>query len=248
MIWGQWCGINGEKPTGEANGYQTPMLNLLGGAPTEDMLKEILMAYVSEITICDGITDIGSGAFLGSVSLEKVTISSTVQEISNYAFFCSSVKDIAIPGSVTRIGTSAFEHSLIENLVIEEGVKQIGEKAFFFNHYIVRLSLPNSLTTIGKQAFENVDSIVNLVIPANVTTIGEEAFYFCGELTNVYIEYDPKVNKTSLSIGENVFNGAKNLTIYVRDKKVADALNGKIGDNVTNVTISTTYDWKAPEI
>ena len=61
-----------------------------------------------DVTIPDGVTSIGEGAFYCS-NLTSVTIPDSVTSIGNIAFcYCSSLKRVTIPESVTSIGTHAF--------------------------------------------------------------------------------------------------------------------------------------------
>ena len=63
----------------------------------------------TEITIPEGVTEIGVGAFQRCLSLASITIPNSVTEISYLAFHeCESLADITIPNSVTKIGDYAF--------------------------------------------------------------------------------------------------------------------------------------------
>ena len=65
--------------------------------------------YVSQVRICDGVTNIGEAAFLADTSLTKTVISKDVTTIGDYAFqYCGSLTNITIPDSVTSIESAAF--------------------------------------------------------------------------------------------------------------------------------------------
>ena len=53
-----------------------------------------IMPYVTEITICDGITNIGNLAFAGDTSLNKITISNSVENMGTFILLGSSVTSI----------------------------------------------------------------------------------------------------------------------------------------------------------
>ena len=61
------------------------------------------------MTIPDGVTRIGDGAFIDCDSLTSVTIPDSVTRIGDGAFFdCDSLTSLTIPDSVTSIGYDAF--------------------------------------------------------------------------------------------------------------------------------------------
>ena len=61
-----------------------------------------IMPYVTEITICDGITNIGNLAFAGDTSLNKITISNSVENMGTFILLGSSVTSIiCTDGTIT---------------------------------------------------------------------------------------------------------------------------------------------------
>ena len=65
-------------------------------------------AYVKEINIGKGITNLPMWAFSGSANLKKLKISKTVEEINANAFSKTGLKEINIPSGVKRIGPNIF--------------------------------------------------------------------------------------------------------------------------------------------
>ncbi len=74
--------------------------------------KGVLTEYKGpggDVTIPEGVTSIGNGAFRWCGSLTSVTIPEGVTSIGNSAFWgCKSLRSVTIPGSVTTIGNRAF--------------------------------------------------------------------------------------------------------------------------------------------
>ncbi|MBE6949051.1 MAG: leucine-rich repeat domain-containing protein [Ruminococcaceae bacterium] len=87
---------------------------------------------VHYVLIEDGVTSIGSKAFVGRDDLMMVIIPDSVTKIGDYAFYgCESLTSIEIPHSVKYIGDYAFENC--ENLKecdIPVGVEFIGRSIF----------------------------------------------------------------------------------------------------------------------
>ena len=87
---------------------------------------------ITTVELLDGVTCIPFYAFEAS-SLTAITIPSSVTEIQDHSFTCStSLTNITIPENVTSIGTGAF--MLCENLesvtVLREIPAEIGERVF----------------------------------------------------------------------------------------------------------------------
>ena len=70
------------------------------------------MLEIPEVVIIDGyqytITSIGRAAFAGFQNIDQVIIPPSVKNISDYAFFCTSIKRIEIPKSITMLGKRVF--------------------------------------------------------------------------------------------------------------------------------------------
>lgn len=61
--------------------------------------------YITELTICDGITNVGNFAMAGATSLSKVTLGNSLKTIGNYSFSGNNeLSEISIPDTVTSVG------------------------------------------------------------------------------------------------------------------------------------------------
>jgi hypothetical protein len=156
---------------------------------------------IKSVVIEEGITRIGSGAFIQCSSLTDVSIPNSVTSIGSYAFReCSSLKKINIPNSVTSIGSCAFYFctSLVE-LNLQDGIVTIADNAFVNCSSLTHIDIPNTVTNIGERAFDGCTSLTELIIPDAVTSIGELAFANCDNLEYV------KIGKGVTTINDAVF-------------------------------------------
>ena len=110
-------------------------------------------AAVERVTVGEGVTVIGAGAFMG------------VQ-----------MKSVTLPGSVTRLGTRAFKDcARLKRAMLPEGLTTIPELAFGNCWQLDRVDLPASLVTIEQDAFWR-SALSELEFPEGLERIGAGAF------------------------------------------------------------------------
>lgn len=170
-------------------------------AANEDFVIEdgVLMQYVGsggDVTIPDGVTDIGMNSFIGS-AVTSVTIPSSVTAIWAWAFDgCASLTSVTIPASVTEISPTAFwrtpwlkslgEFAVVNGILfayqgaggdvtIPDGVTAISGGLFADGPTLTSITIPSGVTSIGGDAFRWTE-LTNVVLPDGVTTIGSHAF------------------------------------------------------------------------
>lgn len=185
---------------------------------------------VKYVVIENGVTLIGSRAFLGCNTMISVTIPNSVTSIGNYAFFgCSRCTSIEIPNSVTSIGDNAFEDCGLKHVSIPNSVTSIGSHAFEGCFRLTSIEIPNSVTSIEGSTFYGCTGLNSVTIGNSITSIGSYAFYRCSGLTSIEIPnsvisiggnafYDCsslisiKIPNSVISIGSDAFNSCSSLT------------------------------------
>ncbi len=104
---------------------------------------------ISAVTINDGITGIGDGAFMTMSIFES----------------------ISIPDSVTKIGASAFAGCAnLTTVDGAEGVRDIGQQAFKNCVNLKSFDIPEGVTVIGGETFANCSSLESITIPDSLGT------------------------------------------------------------------------------
>jgi len=165
---------------------------------------------ISEVVIEDGVTSIGSYAFLD----------------------CDSLTSIVIPDNVTSIRYSAFEDcSSLTNVTIGNGVTSIGVAAFSFSDSLTSVVIGNNVKSIGECAFKMCRKLTDIVIGNGVNSIGKSAFYLCPNLKTLNylgtvtdwlsISYGDYLSHPNSIATEVLFNGEQVTELVIPDGIIA---------------------------
>ena len=199
---------------------------------------------LTSVTIPNGVTNIGDGAFSGCSSLTGITVealNSAYMSVDGVLFNKSQTTLIqyppgqtgfsyTIPNGVTSIGDYAFNDcQSLTSITIPNTVTSIGDNAFYNCISLTSITIPNSVTSIGEGAFSGCNSLTSVTIPNSVTSIGDYAFNDCQSLTSITIP------NTVTSIGTHAFYNCISLTSATIGNGVTS-----IGDNAFYSCISLT--------
>ena len=167
-------------------------------------------------------------AFKGCKNLINVTIEDGLINIGSYAFAdCSGLTNLQIGNGVKTIGAHAFSGcSSLKNLEIGTSVETINTAAFNGCDSLIDLVIPNNVTKIQYSAFGNCSKLKNITIGEGITVIGEAAFKNCAELRNVY--WNALKCNTVGSSSSILYNNA----IFENCSKISNVV---IGDGVTEI-------------
>lgn len=132
---------------------------------------------MSNITIPNSVTSIGSSVFDGCDALTSIIVN---QENSVY----DSREDC---NAIIETATNTLIRGC-KNTVIPNSVTNIGEAAFLGCSSLTNITIPNNVTTIDERAFYGCSSLTSITIPNNVTKIGDSAFDCCDSLTRIDVK------------------------------------------------------------
>lgn len=131
---------------------------------------------ISGISLPEGLTRIGTGAFAECTNLSSVNIPGGVQIIDDYAF----------------LGCTGMTM-----LVLNAGIRTIGQCAFEQCKSLADVNLPNTLINLNNHAFYMCESLVYITIPSQVKVIGSGVFSYCSNLVRADINANATMPKWS---------------------------------------------------
>ena len=165
-------------------------------------------ASILKISLPDGITRIGSNAFIQCSGLTSITIPTSVTDIGESAFwFCEGLTEVTIPSSVTNIEKLAFAKCKeLQSVTLPTSITEIGESVFEDCTSLTSISIPESVTHIGEGAFRGCNSLTSIALPNSITYLGRSAFSSCENLSSIHLPH------SITSIEPFTFDDCKSLT------------------------------------
>ena len=184
--------------------YCADLASVNFGAMTE--ISNSMFAYcenLSDVSLPDTVTAIGSMAFAGCTALDTLKLpgNEAFTAIGDGAFMGTALTSVTLPSSVTTIGASAFENVPL-TFVDLSGVTAVGARAFYGTR-LVSVESENVLT-VGGEAFAANSQLLLVSLP-NAAAVEARAFADCDGLETVYL---PKAQ----TIGDGAFSGCSALT------------------------------------
>ena len=168
---------------------------------------------VTRVVIQEGVTTIGSYAFIENRDIASVEISGTVQTIEENAFKGTHLKSVTIPDNVTSIGREAFRDcTSLKDIALSNGVQDLGY-VFAGCTALESVTIPSGVISLGS-TFEGCTSLKNITFPDGVTSI-KGAFRNCTALTTVTLP-------DSVEDVSNAFDGCTALTTLALPDSVED--------------------------
>lgn len=191
---------------------------------------------VKQVTIVEGVTSIGAGAFNNCLALSDVVIPTSVRKIGGSAFLnCNKLTSITIPDGVTSIEplTFCFCSNLL-SVYVPDSISNIGEAAFSGCTNLTNITLPDGVSTIEDNAFSGCATLTSVNIPVGIASIGDGAFSSCSNLVSINV---PEGHSCYSSISGVLFCKPFGWGSELLVKQVPGAISGAyvIPDGVTGI-------------
>ena len=149
-----------------------------------------------ELIIPEGVLTINSYNITNCPNLKKVTLPSTVNSISEYAFYNSNplLEEIEVASGNTKY---AVDNGFLYN---------ISEKSIIAGITTSEVVLPSSCTKLVWKGFSENKNIISVTIPVSYTSLGYQTFSYCSNLKT--IKYEGTIQQFIDHSFSSVFNGA----------------------------------------
>ncbi|MCM1144895.1 MAG: leucine-rich repeat protein [Blautia sp.] len=163
-------------------------------------------ANLKEVTLQEGLEEIGNHVFENCPSLEEIVFPSTVTSVGDYAFRnCTGLRKATLNEGLITINSQAFEGAAFgrklstgaiekNTLTIPSTVQTIGTGAFHECAYLREVIFADGETVILKidgvdwlKAFADCENLERVILPARLQTIPKHTFYNCAKLNAIYI-------------------------------------------------------------
>lgn len=153
---------------------------------------------LKSIAMPNSVERVGSKAFLYCLKLETLSLSESLDTISDFAFRQNQrIKEVIIPNSVTHIGVGSFFNCLsLQTLTIGKNVKTLADEAFTG---IRSISILNSLAAtppriLGVSTFSHINkNTCQLNVP-----VGSKAAYQAADVWKDFSLISEKEELTSI--------------------------------------------------
>ena len=138
-------------------------------------LTPMACAYCSgltQVSLAEGITTIGMGAFSDCTGLTSVSLPSTLTMLRDLAFYRdSALLQVQLP-AVRRIGAGSFAYCLqLDSVAMQTGTRAIARRAFYHCSALQAVTIPGTVNAIGEYAFaySGLQQVVMEGAPVSIT-------------------------------------------------------------------------------
>ncbi|MBR1415534.1 MAG: fimbrillin family protein [Prevotella sp.] len=134
--------------------------------------------FNGNLTIGEGITCIGGGAFRNTPICGEVTIPSSCTSIGSYAFQGTNISGIILSGNLEGMGYGCFSDTRISGTVTwPKKMVRVPDETFMGCERLSRIVLHDGVTIIDNRAFERCNNLLSIVCDSEEPPlVGNNAF------------------------------------------------------------------------
>ena len=180
--------------------YEDEELSWFGyifGAGSAQANATYVPASLKTLTISEGLTTIGCGAFEGITTIEAIHLPHSVTALYSNAFKGTTATYELTNTIVTYAGgmddlrleteEGHFGIGLTGHVTLGSGIRAVNYHSFFNCTLLTGITLPVGTERIGLSAFFGCSSLRQVTIPDGVTTIESSAFHGCASLAQIHL-------------------------------------------------------------
>ena len=139
------------------------------------------------VTFADGTTEIPQYIFADS-NISDITIPESVTKIGSGAFMsCGLLDSVTLPKNLEYIGIWAFGSTRIREFKIPTGLDFLGEYAFSGNQCITEMDIPGSVWLVRNGLFQDCSELRKVKFGWGIERIGQCVFAGCYSLRELYL-------------------------------------------------------------
>lgn len=191
-------------------------------------------------------------AFYNCRNLTAVTISDSVKDIADRAFFgcpvematipalaCKTISNTELKSVIITSGESIEEHSFngcakLSYVELPETLIIINNSAFYRCVNLKEITIPDSVTSICNYAFSGCNNLTDITLGSGIKLIENYALNSCTRLESIYFTGD-----IASWCGINGLSSLQNFEIYIGGQKLKEMTDITIPDNITSIASYT---------
>lgn len=137
----------------------------------------------------EGVTAIESNAMAGCTGLTSVHLPRSLTVIGESAFQdCKKLTQLILPANLTGLGPTAFQSCVsLEAVCIPGGIRELPYGCFGECRKLQQVTLPEGLLKIDDMVFFNCRKLQQIRLPQSLQHLGAGAFFMCVRLREVEI-------------------------------------------------------------
>ena len=212
---------------------------------------------LTELTLPDSVTDIGTQCFEGCTALERILFSGDLESVGEDAFKDTAIMAEFLASSQNELIFGGFllaVKQMPESYTLPAGIVGIGGAAL--KGQVTQVILPAGVKYVGRYAFSGCEGLKSVTLPEGVVDLGFSAFAGCALEQIVLpqslerIEFDTFRNCKSLKladvsgvkiIGMSAFEGCESLETVLFGKELEE-IGGGAFEGCTSLAVITLPD------